>query len=280
MFKIADAPTMPTMDATPTLSDTTLAPNGRYVDVATARNRVCVRIQRTGSRYGITKRKRAILHTLGVDARSPRPKDHPITRSVAGQVSGVSELLGTHLVLPKGNTVEAEPHEVVQIVREQPTVNTAKYEIDGRPAVSFQWSTGERSRVELLDGFNLFAWTSRLSAGKAVRLLKRMAKQDASLIALTSSAGVHSEKATAFDRQYVYSRADRVRLLRLENPKATFLWEIRDDLDRGTKHADFVVMAKSVNASELDDLITETGMPRIALASTEIRDLAGKIGAL
>lgn len=262
------------------IADADVAPGMRYVDAAAERRHLSVRIKRTRSCIGIGDAKLAALKSLRLAVRSPRPQQHQLTRTVAGQVRKTQELLSTEIVLPSGNTVLAHPHEIVRIVSEKSIVTPSTYELDGKSAISLDWSTGEHSRIEPYADFSLFAWTCRLSVSQAIRFLQSQATPDGRMIVLSRTDGVFEGPAMQFDRRYVESRAEHVRLLRLENPEQTFLWEIDGHSEDESNRPDFVVMSTRSAQHDMEALIEATGTARIVLAETEILNLARKLGAL
>lgn len=157
------------------------------------------------------------------------------------------------------------------------------YELDAGPAISLDWTTGEHSRIESCEGFMLVAWSTRLSPVQALRLFRSRAQPEAMLTVLVEDDGALSTPVEDLDLRHYESRADRVRLIRLENDHLTLLWEERSEKRnrstsvRAERTPQVAVLSDIVADVGVGELIEQTAAVRVVGFSRDIVALASEL---
>lgn len=146
-----------------------------------------------------------------------------------------------------------------------------------------RWSPEDLVRVETRDGFEVVAWTSRLSAKDAFTYLRRMAPPSANLW-IDTFDGVHEMKGGDRAPDEMVQSPHRVLRIRLETDTETFVWEYPVDpkakppsrAAAGGRPAaerrppQFALMSTNVAVSRVTQLVGETGTARVALGLEDI----------
>lgn len=185
-----------------------------------------VEITRTRSDIGLKPKHKGALRSLGVPRKIGRKAIHRLTPDIAGAIQAVRPYVATHLVLPSNHKIEISPSDAVELGKRGGRVSPKPYRIDDEiSGVHLEWPSGETARVEHHQDFVLVAWTSRLTAGDALELLRATGRKGDLLMVDTLDESTELDVAAPLPER-LRSSSQLVRLMRLETDAETLIWEI------------------------------------------------------
>lgn len=193
---------------------------------ANGRHDTVVEITRKRSDIGRKPKHKGTFRSLGIPRKIGRKATHRLTPEVVGALQAVRPFVATRVVLPSNYKFEISPSDAVQLGKGGAPVSNG-YKIDGDEVggTYLQWESGDTARVEHHAGFVLVAWTSRLSAREALRLLHTRSHKDDVLLVDTLDESLELDPAAPLP-EHLVSSSQLVRLLRLETESETLIWEI------------------------------------------------------
>ena len=242
-----------------------------------------LQLRQDGSLIGQPVGVRRTVDALGFPRRRGGVVRQPLRLEIAGMVARAHAVLSVQLVLPSNHKVVIAPEEPLRLLRRWRDVTKTERHVRGVRLRRLRWSKDDLARVESYDGFELVAWTSRLSAKAAFAYLRGLASPGANLW-IDTFDGTHEMTDSDRPPDEMMHSPHRVLRIRLENDAETFVWEYPADPKArpparatagGRPEAErrppqFALMATTVGAARVTQLVGETGTARVALGLDDI----------